>query len=200
MPRETVEIENVAQCVHDLSLKYELASEIFACNELIYDEIKKAEHEDIGKLTKKLRDETRKGNKAEAMKLTIQLNSLREITKSKRFRIFISYLDGFTGVHARVIRIGNQYEIALPKSLADKARDNNTITDYASLRELRELISHEIGHIVLHSTQISAYDIQGSLRSAKDEDGEADCFRDKLLELKRQRSIKFCEENGYNKI
>lgn len=79
--------------------------------------------------------------------------------------------------------------------------DSNGDYNYDTIRKIRKLMSHELGHLALHTDELLQIDsMQGSkLIKDADREEEASYFGDKLLELRRIRNEKIYQDGGAHK-
>lgn len=180
------QIITIASQVEDGANTYRLSHAVIACEKIIEkafnDQL--AQEEDSLKKSLKLAKD-----KKEADALTLQLENL----KSGRPHIFVDYLN-IPDSQARAVRAGSNLTIVLPKSLVE----TNT---RKSRKELRKIMAHELGHIVLHTRMvIEHHKTNGTLDLTGQNDDEANCFAKELLRLRcahYERALKDEEYKDY---
>ncbi len=130
-----------------------------------------------------------------------QVKNLMDIIQN-RFVIDIGYMSVSDEGMARVTKTGKFFTIWLAKSLRDKIHKVDGGLDYDVIQKIRELMAHELGHIVLHTKEILKEEgTQGTLNIQNDEqEMEARLFAEELLELRRERNRKIREDGGADKL
>ena len=67
-----------------------------------------------------------------------------------------------------------------------------------SINNSRELIAHELGHIVLHGKELSR-DARGSLLIKNDKnEEEANLFSDAIIKYKKEYYFKICKDKTFH--
>lgn len=99
---------------------------------------------------------------------------------------------------ARVIKTENSFTIYLASSLRDSIFNDDGTYNYDVIHIIRNLMAHELGHLVLHTQDLlSEQSLQGSLTICDDvKEAEANLFGQKLLELRKDRNKKISEDGG----
>lgn len=109
---------------------------------------------------------------------------------NKRVKIIIDYNARISDNSARTTKTNNNtFFIALPKS-AETIRNEDGHFDTERLGNLRKLMAHELGHIVLHSGVWREF--PKSVDEATQEE-DAEYFASKLLSLRDTHSTEFVE-------
>ena len=123
---------------------------------------------------------------------------LEEEISRNRFSIDIDYITISDPSIARVIKVGNAFTIYLANSLKDSICKPDGNLNYKVIQKIRELMSHELGHIVLHTKDLLLDDsLQGTANiKAPDQEEEADVFGKELLNLRRERNKRIRQDGG----
>lgn len=186
------QIKQLAECVNEISEKYQLIHATFAIEKLLQDKLK----EDIRKEMSELRERILNEDDKEA-----QLDLFNEATdlktgKRSRVRIIVDYLPQIEDDSARLTRTpGNTFIIYLPKSM-ESIRSIDGNINFEKLGRLRKLMAHELGHIVLHSGILcEKEDIEDSCHEE-----EADTFANILIELRRKRNAEIYMDRHFELI
>ena len=124
------------------------------------------------------------------------------LIKQRSFHIDVAYIDTTSDDVARVVKIQNAFVINLSKSLAKNIFSEDGNYNYNIIHKIRELMSHELGHLILHTNELLQIDgTQGSkLITDPEKEEEADFFGNELLELRKMRNRKLCQDGGAHKI
>ena len=170
--------------VSRISLNYHFTHAVFACNKLLEDKFKSS-HKKTSKLKEKLEDAYRKKNKGEISKLVKDINTL----SIPKYRIFVDYVDLSTPEAARVVKAEDKLIITLPKALSESTRTTSGTYNPTVVYNLRRIMAHELGHIVLHTdTLLSIDDANGSNNITGQLEIEADWFAEELMRLRLERN------------
>jgi len=183
---EKKEILRLASELNDLSMEYQLAHVIFACNKLTENIVKDINNSKLADLTERARaartDEDR-------TRIRREMDSLKN-----PYRIYVEYVNDMPEDGARVVRLpdSNQLVIALPRKLLDKTLCNGWYQDAEAVKKLRETVAHEIGHIILNIKELMQNDgTQGSKDfNGRASEADAGIFAAELIRLRKERNNK----------
>jgi hypothetical protein len=191
------EILAQARKVNEVSEKYQLIHACFAVQLMINEYINSSYQDKFDKLRKQLVDEDLDSDGVAQIlkkKKELEIENIR-----KRINISIRYIDSLSGFNATTTRVGtykNSFIISLPMELQN-VRNSDGSFDYGKMRQLRQLMAHEIGHILLHTDYINEYGII-------DEDGnkeeESNFFADAVLDFRRKRNRDFYSNNNFERM
>lgn len=190
------EIKNKAREVTSVSEQYQLIHATYACQTLIKQIVVDDFKEKYDELSKQIEEKmTRALDYKEELKEKERLDML---IQQKAFHIDVAYIDTNTEDAARVIKIDNAFVINISKSLANQIFDKSGQYNYDVIRKIRKLMSHELGHLILHTDELLKIDgTQGSkLITGVAEEEEADYFGEELLESRRERNEKIFKDGG----
>lgn len=123
---------------------------------------------------------------------------LEYLINQRSFHIDVAYIETSSEDSARVIKINNAFVINLSRTLAERIVDSNGEFNYDVIRKIRRLMSHELGHLALHTEELLQIEsTQGSkLITDMEKEIEADYFSEELLDLRKQRNKKIHEDGG----
>lgn len=185
------EVTAIANEIGELSKDYYLAHSIVASEKKIENVLKGIFSEEIQMLKKKIRDTD---NPDKIKELSKDKEILETLLKTSRSHIFVDYIENMSSGSARVIKTGHHLTISLPKCLNDKSDDYK-------LKQLRKLIAHELGHIVLHTKEVIAIDSLNGSKEIKepDKEQEADYFAEQLIKHRREHYTMILTEKKYLK-
>ena len=173
------EIENKAEKVVSESDKYQLLHAIFAIEELYRNSL----NENCKKKYDEMKERNKDASDEESEELIFEYNKAKK-EKQKGIRISLSFIDEMEYNCSRTIKtLNNVFMISLPKSMENVRTPDGNI-DAERLKNLRKLLAHELGHIVLHSKAL------GVVPAKMDEfmEKEADLFAETLLELRKKQN------------
>ena len=131
-----------------------------------------------------------------------QEKELLDTIRQNKFIVDIGYINVSDENVARVTKTGKVFSIYLAKSLRDKIHKSDGSLDYKVVKKIRELMGHELGHIVLHTKEILAEEgTQGTLNIKNaDREDEARLFSSELLTLRRKRNQRIREDGGADRL
>ncbi|GHU25333.1 hypothetical protein FACS1894164_14330 [Spirochaetia bacterium] len=187
------EVRQIAEQVNDISMDYHLTHAVFACEKLLEKTFKEYGQKNISELKEDLQLALRRKNKPEIERLLGEIYSLQ----FAKFHIFVDYVDNMATDAGRVIKAGNNLIISLPKQLVANSKNDDGSYKPEALKKLREVMAHELGHIILHIKDILRIDgLQGSKELDEEQEQEANWFANELLRLRLERNKKlFDSEN-----
>lgn len=193
------EIQQTAKNVSRTSEQFQLIHATYACQMLIKQVVMADYKKKYDELSDKIEKKILEGRNYE--KDQEEKERLDILIKQRSFHIDVAYIETSSEDAARVIKINNAFVINLSKSLADHIFDSNGDYNYDTIRKIRKLMSHELGHLALHTDELLQIDsMQGSkLIKDADREEEASYFGDKLLELRRIRNEKIYQDGGAHK-
>jgi hypothetical protein len=177
------EIIKTAEKVNSLPLDCHLTHAIFACNRLLRDDYKNTE-QDFSRLNEALQGACRKKNE------TAKKAALEDIQRAKqkvRYYIYVEYLNVPADVN-RVVKTESQLIISLSCELLEGANGKDGSFIGNSLKKLRWITAHELGHALLHSNSLKPGETQGSIELDGAAENEADIFAKELLRLRNKRN------------
>ena len=192
----TKAIEEFAMMVNKASEKYQLIHATFAIEKLFQEKMSRESNARVIELRNQLKEE----NDPERQK-QIHLEA-KELQKGedKRIRILVNYISisQLPETSARIAKTpNNTFIISLPKSL-ENVRNPDGAINFEKIKQLRELMAHELGHIVLHT---GIFQLDGApICVPGEEEEEAEFFAQRLLELRRERNSEIYNVGHYKKI
>ena len=84
----------------------------------------------------------------------------------------------------------------MPKEL-EQIRNSNGDFHYAKMKDLRMLMAHELGHILLHTDCINE---DGLIDEDGNKEEESNYFAETVIALRRQRNRNFYSNQNYEKM
>lgn len=177
-------VKQKANEVNDISLNYHLTHAVFACNQLLRESYKKKCKSKIDSLNKALKEAYLKKDTEKQNRIMAEIDI---VSQEARYYIYVEYLDSPTAKN-RVIKTENQLIVSLSKKLLENAfnKDGSFIGD--SLKKLRWVTAHELGHALLHSEYMKTNDLEGAIRLDGEAEEEADAFAKELIKLRYKRN------------
>lgn len=185
------EIKEIATNVNLESEKYQLIHACSAIENLMNEKYKKNYEEAIDKLKGRIK-ECSVGSDT-FNELIKKVSDIKDESRKNRVTISINYLSSLTGKNARTTKIGTYFMISLPKEMEQIRKEDGTI-DFEKMKELRNLMAHELGHILLHSDFINEKGIKPMNHSIEE---EAELFADTVIELRRERNKQIYDSRSY---
>lgn len=192
-----LEIRSQAKKVNDVSEKYQLVHACFAVEKILNEHINRVFQKKLNELRDKLVNEDL--NSDEVEKILQKKGQLEIESRRSRVNISICYIDALKGLNATTTRIGtykNSFIISLPKELENVHKSDGSF-DYAKMKELRRLMAHELGHILLHTDYINE---DGVIDEDGNKEEESNWFAEVVLELRRERNRNFYSDKNYEKM
>lgn len=193
------EIKLKAGEVTEVSEQFQLIHATYACQTLIKKLVMDDLKQQYDELSKKIEEKMQLGcDYKEELKEKQRLDIL---IQQKAFHIDVAYIETTTEDAARVIKIDNAFVINLSRSLANRIFDAKGEYNYDVIRKIRELMAHELGHLILHTSDLLQINsTQGSkLIVDSEKETEADYFGECLLELRKLRNEKLYQDGGAHK-
>lgn len=193
------EISQKAQEVSRASEQFQLIHATYACQmlikQIVMDDYKK-KYDDLSSIIEQ--------------KMCLGTNYEREMTEKERldslirqksFHIDVAYIETSSEDAARVIKINNSFVINLSRKLAESIFYPNGDYNYEVIRKIRKLMSHELGHLALHTDELIQIDSTQGSKLIKDceKEQEATFFGEKLLDLRKVRNEKIYQDGGAHK-
>ncbi len=177
-------IESEARKLNELSSQYYLSHAVIGCEKMLEKKLEEASKQQVERIKKAI-EETEDDEMVE--KLSAEMSQINR----NRAHIFVDYIN-FMPTCARAIMTNNNISISLPKCLQE---DSGT----GGAKQLRKLLAHEIGHIVLHTDKVlSNNSPRGTLTLTDDtEEIEADQFAKIILDLRCEHYKKALESRSY---
>lgn len=189
------EIKAKAKEINDFSEQFQLLHATHASQEFIKDIVREAYQEKLREVKKRIDEKTERN--LDATKELKEKEDLERVIGENRFLIDVDYIDVEPEI-ARVTKVGKFFSIYLARSLKDSMKKEDGRLDYNVIRDIRELMAHELGHIVLHTKEVlSEEGTQGTLNIKDSEkEQEAKLFADELLNLRRLRNEQIRKDGG----
>ncbi len=199
MDRKRVNLK--AQEVNRISLQFHLAHASLACETIIQGELQKKFRKELSDIQSKKKNAQKRNDIAAFGELCQQEVKLE---KRNTVRIYIEYIKGLeiNKNSGRVVFHNNHFIINIPEALLnDSVGEGYLYTE--SAKKLREIMAHELGHIVLHYEEImKKAGTQGThsveFKGCKDE--EAKAFSEELLRLRAERNNAIINNNSFRDI
>lgn len=137
-------------------------------------------------------------NISEKFQLIHATYACQSIIKEEVIRNFsIKYEDLRKRIEEKM-RLKANYEAELEKKIFDENGNYN----YEVIQKIRQLMAHELGHLILHTDELLHIDgTQGSkLITDEEKEEETDCFGKQLLHFRKERNEKIYRDGGAHKI
>ena len=184
------DVKQKAKQVNDTSLDYHLSHAIFASNKITAKEFENYISERGKELKERLlaaeKISDSKAREARIAEISKEIDHL-----GKPYRIHVEYLRG-DNVKGRAVFLpeSNQFIISLPESMLHQSRNKDGSYILSGVKALRELVAHELGHIVLHTERfLQNHTTQGTLMlRGPQEEEDANLFAQELLALRYKRN------------
>lgn len=184
------EISEFAEIANSTSEEYQLIHATFAIENLQNEARKKLYGNEYESIRKEI-SEAEKTNKEAIALLLNKAEGLK--SRFQNISIQVQYLSKLRYGCARTYRTENGvFFISLPEEMK-KVRDKNGKIDFEKMKDLRKLMAHELGHVVLHTDSLGP--IQKEISDC--EEAEADFFSDVLIDLRKKRNIEIHEDKNY---
>lgn len=189
------EIKQKAEKISHSSEQFQLIHATYACQmfikQIVIDDYNKKRDE----LRERIESKMIKGISYE--KDTAEKDRLDALIRQRSFHIDVAYIE-CSEDSARVVKMDNAFIIYISKSLLKNIFDSNGQYNYQVISKIRNLMSHELGHLVLHTNELLQIDsMQGSkLIQDADKEEEADYFGQELLRLRKLRNQKIYQDGG----
>ncbi len=193
------EIHDIAEKVSLISEHYQLIHATYACQMLIKQTIIDECIKKYDELSIRIEEKMCAGlnyDKEQSKK-----EELDALIKQRSFHIDVAYINTTSNDTARIVKINNAFVINLSKSLAKQIFNSDGSYNYTVIHKIRELMAHELGHLILHTKELLYNDsTQGSklIRDPQKEE-EANLFGENLLEFRKIRNEKVYHDGGAHK-
>ena len=190
------EIRSKAKEINDLSEQFQLIHATYATQEFIKKIVKEFYQEKLDSLGARIAEKLKvDANISEELE---EKENLENLIKRNRAIINIGYININDENVARVVKVDNAFTIYLASSLRDSIFTEKNEYNYKTIQKIRELMSHELGHLALHTKELLLEDsTQGSLNIKDDEkEIEANFFGKELLNLRKERNKKIRYDGG----
>ena len=191
------EIYLQAKKVNSVSEQYQLIHACFAIQKIINEHINNSFKAKFDDLRKELLREDLDGDTL--AQILQKKNELEMESRRRRINISVRYCDSLHGANATTTRVGtykNSFTISLPQELSNVRNEDGSF-NYERMRDLRKLMAHELGHILLHTDCINE---DGVIDEDGNKEEESDFFADKILQLRRDRNKDFYNDDNFDKI
>lgn len=193
-------IEEQAEKISHDSEQFQLTHATYICTARVKDDVIKHHQKEYDDLQDKMKRRMRRKENIDIEKEELQ--GLKSIIDNKVFYIDVEYIgpkdtEDMTDItEARVIKTRSRLVISLPKKLKEQIYNDDNSPNYGVIREIRELMAHELGHIVLHTEELLENEGTQGSKDIKDLDkeDEADYFAEVLLKLREERDEKIRRE------
>lgn len=191
------EIYKQAKKVSDISEEYQLMHACFAVQKIINEQINRSYEKKFDELREQL---IREELDSDGVGRVLQKKKELEM-ENRRMRINISirYISSLMGLNATTTRVGtykNTFIISLPEEL-ERIRNDVGEFDYDKMKNLRKLMAHELGHILLHTEYINE---DGVMDADGNKEEESNYFADVILDLRRERNRNFYSDKNFEKM
>ena len=180
------EIKSKAKDINNLSEQFQLIHATYAVQECIKNSVKDVYTEALKSLINLIKDKMEKDLNTD--KELREKQVLEDLISRNRVSIDIGYINISDDNIARVVKVGNSsFHIYLASSLRDSIFTEDGEYNYEVIMKIRKLMSHELGHLVLHTKDLLLEDgTQGSLNICDGEkEEEANTFGNELLLLRK---------------
>lgn len=190
------EIKNKAKEINHLSENFQLIHATYATQEYIKDIAKEYYSERIDALKIRIKEKIEKDMDA-AQELE-EKEELEVIIRRNLFYVDIGFINISNEMAARVVKNNKSFTIYLAASLRDNIFTEKGEFNYKVIATIRKLMSHELGHLVLHTKDILQDNTtQGSLNiKDAEKEQEANIFGQELIELRKERNKKIRKDGG----
>lgn len=190
------EIKKIAEDVSHTSEQFQLIHATYACQMLIKQVVMNDYSKKYDDLLQRIAEKLDAGANDE--KEQEEKNHLDMIIKQQSFHIDVNYITAPSDDAARVVKIQNAFVIYLSKELVNQVFSEDGNYNYNIIHKIRELMSHELGHLILHTDELLQIDsTQGSkLITDPEKEEEANLFGQNLLELRKLRNEKLYQDGG----
>ena len=195
------EIKKIAQNVSHISEQFQLIHATYACQMLIKQIVMDDYTQKYNELLSRIEEKAVAGIKYE--KEQKKKEKLDMLIKQRSFHIEVAYITASSDNVARIVKINNSFVIYLSKSLVEQIFFSDGNYNYDIIHKIRKLMSHELGHLILHTNELLEIDsTQGSkLITDPEKEDEANFFGENLLKLRKQRNEKVYQDGGaHNKF
>jgi Zn-dependent peptidase ImmA (M78 family) len=190
------EIRDKAREVNDISLDYHLSHALCASNALIKQTAKEHLREKITALKIRLQTAIGRNDTVAIVQIRAEIELL-----SRPVLIYVEYIDNMMEDGGRVVWINSQLIISLPKKLANDSRSKDGSLNSAGVSRLREIMAHELGHIMLHIDEwLDTDNLRGDKLLSDDAEAEAWSFARELLELRHARNEQYFKSGAYKNL
>lgn len=193
------EIKKIAQDVSRTSEQFQLIHATYACQMMIKQIVMDDYEQKYDELLECIQEKVDKGIKFE--KEQTEKERLDMLIKQRSFHIDVAYIETPLESIARVVKIDGAFVIYLSKSLVKQIFYPNGSYNYDVIFKIRKLMSHELGHLILHTDELLQIEsTQGSkLITDPEKESEADFFGEQLLEFRKERNERVYQDGGAHK-
>ena len=180
------EIQDLVSTIDRFSERYQLSHATVAIEKLYKEKIQKECQERYAELREQVKATT---DPTILKELSLTAKEIQKDSK-KRIHISIEYIDQIETNSSRIaLSQQNMCIISLPKSKLNIRQDDGTV-DKIAYHELRKLMAHELGHVVLHCGIFNNSPVLKT-NISKSEEAEADFFAEELLSLRDKYGEEF---------
>lgn len=193
------EINDIAKKVSHISEQYQLIHATYACQMLVKQIIMDEYTKKYDELSKRIEEKILANAKYDQEQS--EKEEIDALIKQRSFHIDVAYIETTSDDAARIVKINNAFVINLSKSLAKQIFKSDGSYNYVVIHKIRELMAHELGHIILHTKDLFYIDsTQGSkLIINPEKEEEANLFGKDLLELRKLRNERVYQDGGAHK-
>lgn len=172
------EIVELVNQINDASEKYQLIHAIFAIEKMFQKKMQQNWQNEYNLIREQIKNTNNQDD------LETLFEKARELNKESMHKvtIVVEYISNLEVGNARISTSENHnFQITLPKDMENIRNQDGTI-NVKALTDLRKLMAHELGHVVLHSGILNDVEVDDPNMGSEE---EAEFFADKLLELRR---------------
>jgi len=170
-----------AKKVYEFSFNYHLIHAVFGSDGLLLCDRKEYKTEENKELFNAAFKAIQAGDAVLAEKLKKDGETLKKEFQHRKYCILVEYIPMDDIYGGRVVIADDKLKISIPEKLKEGLIDEEGKLNSAPIINLREIMAHELGHIVLHTEKIPP-GTQGSKILAP-LDWEAEVFAEELLRL-----------------
>jgi hypothetical protein len=186
------EVRQKAKEVNEYCLHYHMSHAILACFKVVETVLADSKGKRIKELQEQLnKSQTKEGTKKIATELALV---------ERPCHIAVQYVDDMDSSAGRIIRLPDSYDfiISLPYCILQSSLTNDGLWYNAvGVKQLRELMAHEIGHFVLYTEEMLTIDsMNGSNCLSKEAHDNATIFGRELIRLRHERNDKLSKDTA----
>lgn len=179
-------IEEQAEKISHDSEQFQLTHAMYACTARIKEDVMKHHKMRYDVLYDIIANKKRRKENLDIEREEFQ--ELKIIINNKVFHIDVEYVGTGTD-EARIVQTKSRLVISISRGSEGKIYNEDKSPNYGTIREIRKLMAHELGHIVLHTDELLENEgTQGSkLITDEEKEAEANFFAEVLLALRKKR-------------
>jgi len=181
------EIKARAKKVYDISFNYHLIHAVFGSDGLLLLDRKEYKAEELKNLQDAALKAVRANDNALVEKIKEESETLKREFQQRKYSVLVEYIPMDDIYGGRVVIADDKLKISLPEKLKEGLIDGEGNLNPAPIINIKEIMAHELGHIVLHTDKIP-HSIGGTKEKTLDPwDWEAKVFAEELLRLYKER-------------